>query len=449
MTHNPRDSVRSRRPRCPKCGFVGAVAELQVRLAILRICYKVPLCDAGGISYYLIMAGPTVVLDLRFRVVRPDQEVFIVFPGRDYFLHQFFNLHGCIFPELPALDLIPKRRIQDQPDLDAKLMRSRAIDAWYLSGKRGDRPSRLLSDYKKRRAPRWLPQTRGVLAGFFDRAKNGDLVVVPGPTTFSNVLIGEIDDQIPNDLARFEEITVPEVWENEKVPSRRVRWLAHVLRGNCSLDLQRRFPSPNAVRTLEREARAEIYSLAYGSYSIEDSYTSKFDVTSADFSTRDDYHLQQFFNVIAAICEQLETRPQPLARRAPRDALPTVIPGSGFDEVIDLLTSDDYIPSLSVNINSPGSLVLSCAKVVPLVAAGVLALSVLGAEPTWEALAQGKVTVNNSEATKDDACTAKVAAEVIEQLKLMGLARWQEICKKAQQLHTHTGINGKSKAEIK
>lgn len=121
-----------------------------------------------------------------------------------------------------------------------------------------------------------------------------------------------------------------------------------------------------------------------------------------------------------------------------------------LDDIIDLLTDDAYVPVLSININSPGSLVLSCAKVVPLVAAGVLALSVLGADVTWEAMAQGKVVVKNSETpNKADPCTAQVSNEVLEQLRLMGYERWQEVCKKAHELHSHTGLNGKSKAEKK
>jgi hypothetical protein len=384
------------------------------------------------------MAGQSIVLDLKFRVVSPEQEAFIVFPGQNYALYPYFVTLSRIFPELPALDLVPKKRIAEQPDLDAKLRRSRAIDVWYSSGKKDDtRPSRKLSDYTNRRTPKWLPNTRGVLTGFFDRARKGDLVIVPPNSIFSRVLIGELLDD------NLEEIMVPEVWEREKVPSRRVRWLATPLRGECSIELQRRFPSPNAVRMLDREARAEVYSMAYGSYSIEDSFTSKFDVTSADFSTRDDYHLQQFFNVVASICQQIEAKLQP-------HSATTDLGAKNLDEIIDLLTDDTYVPALSVNINSPGSLVLSCAKVVPLVAAGVLALSVLDADTTWQAVAGGKVIVQNSETpAKDDQCTAKVSAEVLEQLKLMGYERWQEVCKRAQQLQKDTGLKGKSKAEKK
>src|ERR1700722_6518982 len=122
------------------------------------------------------MVVPSVVLDLRFRVIGPAQQVFIVFPGQNYALYPQFVTLSRIFPELPGLDLVPDKRVADQPDLDAKLLRSRAIDAWYSDGKKdGTRPSRQLGDYKNRRGPKWLPNTRGVLMGFLDRAQKGGL----------------------------------------------------------------------------------------------------------------------------------------------------------------------------------------------------------------------------------------------------------------------------------
>jgi hypothetical protein len=85
----------------------------------------------------------SIILDLGFRVVRPDQEIFIVFPGQNYALYSYFFTQQHIFPELPALDLVPKKRISEERDLDAKLLRSRAIDAWYSGGKKDDnRPAK-------------------------------------------------------------------------------------------------------------------------------------------------------------------------------------------------------------------------------------------------------------------------------------------------------------------
>jgi hypothetical protein len=221
-----------------------------------------------------------------------------------------------------------------------------------------------------------------------------------------------------------------------------VKWLASPERGECSLQLQRRFPNPNAFRELEEILCPEIHTMAYGSYSIQGRFTSRFDITSAEFSTKDDYYLQQIFTLVASISEQFNKH---LVDRGLEIDLTT----KQIDDIIELLTDRTYVPNLTVNINSPGSLVLSCAKVVPLVVAGLLALTTLSADTVWNALEAQEIKVKNTEAPTNDACTADVGSEVLQQLKMMGYDRWQEMCKKAQALRTHNGLQEKSRATIK
>jgi hypothetical protein len=376
----------------------------------------------------------TIVLDLRFRVVRPDHQIFAVFPGHGYFLYPSFVSQSRIFPELPGLDLVAGTPIAEQPDLEKKVYRSRRIANWYASRKRQERPPRRLSSYSQIRRTRELSQTIGVLTGFFGRAEKGDLVVVPPHRISDRVLIGELLD--PPDT--FREITVPEFWENEKVPSRRVRWLAFPRRGDLSVELQQRLPSPNAFRLLDPEVRAEVYSLAYGSYSIADGYINRFDVTTADFNTIDDYYLQEIFNTIGALTElhdigNLKDKAASLG---------------GFGDIIANLTDNSYISDLRIDISSPGSLILSCSKLVPLIASGILALTLLGADATWEAAEAGKIHVENSHAPDDDICTPKVSAAVLDEIKVMGYARWKLLCERAEALRKRTGLTEQSKASI-
>jgi predicted Mrr-cat superfamily restriction endonuclease len=88
-----------------------------------------------------------------------------------------------------------------------------------------------------------------VLAGFFDRANKGDLVVVPPPDLVGNVLIGELRDDPQN----FENVAIPELFGTDEVPTRKVKWLTHVPKADLSLGMLRRFPRPNAFTLLDRE----------------------------------------------------------------------------------------------------------------------------------------------------------------------------------------------------
>ncbi len=330
------------------------------------------------------------------------------------------------------MDLVPGTPLDEQADLDKKVARSRRIAEWYGSDKRRDMPSRRLDDYASIRRTKAFSATLGVLNGYFSRAKQGDLVIVPPQSVFSNALIGELLDG-PTDFS----VTQVPLWGDEAVPSREVKWLATVPRGDFSLDLQRRFPSPNAFRVLDADARTEVYRIAYGNYSFDGSFSSRFDVTSADFSTKNDYYLQQIFTSIAAICQHIESG----------YPLPTGIASQSWDPFIALLTDHAYIPSLTININSPGSLALSCARLVPLVAAGLLALTDLGADATWHAATNDQLVIMNSDAPQRDPCTAQVEQEIREQLNLMGYERWTELCKRALELKKATGLKEKSKAK--
>lgn len=378
------------------------------------------------------MAG--IRLDLRFRVVPADRQIFIAFPGRGYGLYDHFHRLDCIFPQLPGLDLFPGRPFDQQPEILARIARARRLRNWHRSKQKGDMPSRRLSDYTKVDAG--LYTHKGVLAGMFERAQKGDLVIVPPGNLIGHVLVGELLD----DPDHFENTEIPELFERDKVPARRVKWLATTPKADLSLGMLRRFPKPNAFTLLDREFYQEIYSLAYGSYSLEDDiYISRFDVTEADFSTIDDYRIQQIFNAVAAMSQQRDA--------GTASAVNAVQTADGWDGIIDLLSDPAYIPDLSVNINSPGSLTLSCRRVVPLVVAALVALSALGAQATWNAVQAQTLKIENSQAPSGDACTAKVAEETLEQLKLMGYARWQNLCKKIAETKANTGLKEHSKAK--
>lgn len=373
-----------------------------------------------------------VVLDLNFRVLSSEQQIFIAFPGKGYGLYSRFYTMNRIFPQLPGLDLFPKRPFEEQPELLARIARARKLRNWHRGKRQGDLPSRRLSDYG--RIDQGLYGHKGVLAGFFDRAMKGDLVVVPPPDLVGSVLIGELQDDPQN----FQNIEIPELFGTDEVPSRKVKWLATVPKADLSLGMLRRFPRPNAFTLLDREFYQEIFSLAYGSYSLDDSFTSRFDVTEADFNTIDDYRIQQIFNSVAALSQQIETN---------QTALKTLDKSAGWDAVIDLLSDPSYIPDLSVNINSPGSLTLSCRRIVPLVAAALIALAAVGAQATWDAAQAGTIKIENSSAPANDQCSADVAAETLEQLKMMGLERWKSLCKKVEETKKGTGLKEQSKAK--
>ncbi len=293
-------------------------------------------------------------------------------------------------------------------------------------------PSRQLADYG--RVDQSLFHLKGVIQGFFSRANRYDLVVVPPADILGQVLIGEFQDA----PLQFTNLYIPDLYDTDEVPARKVKWLARKSKAGMPLNLLKRFPKPNPFTLLDREFYQEIYSVAYGSYALEDAYTSRLDVTRADFRTIDDYKLQQIINAIAAMCQAVE---QPPENGVGQDL--------EWDDIIEMLSNEDYIPDLSVNINSPGSLVLSCKKVVPLVIAAILSLAALDAQQTWSAAQADTIHISNSAVPdpENDVCTAKVAEETLEQIRMMGFQRWQRLCKKIAEVKASTGLTEQSEAK--
>ena len=79
-----------------------------------------------------------------------------------------------------------------------------------------------------------------------------------------------------------------------------MRWLARFPKTELPFEILDALQKPNAAFIVERSLRGQFYKLAYGNYSINDLYSGRFEVTSADFDTFDDALLQAFFNFTAA-----------------------------------------------------------------------------------------------------------------------------------------------------
>lgn len=77
----------------------------------------------------------------------------------------------------------------------------------------------------------------------------------------------------------------------------------------------------------------------------------------------------------------------------------------------------------------------------------MVALSAMGAKETWTAAEAQTLVVKNSAAPAGDSCTGNVAEETLEQLKLMGYARWQNLCKKIAETKSNTGLKEQSSAK--
>jgi hypothetical protein len=226
------------------------------------------------------------------------------------------------------------------------------------------------------------------------------------------------------------QLTVGRLFGQESLPARSVRWLARIPKRDLPYSVLEALEKPNTAFLVERSHRALFYKIAYGNYSIDDYYSALFEVTSADFDTRDDVLLQAFFNFVAA------------NTKAVAEGSPLL----GFAEAA-FKDSGEYVAKLQTNVNSPGDIGLVSKVITPLVASVLFLLAVeVGPSARTEA-DNGTLILRNSKAAADDPCTANVFDSSMQFLKLLDLDEWPVACTHAQEVANKTGLKSPAKVE--
>ena len=369
-----------------------------------------------------------ITIDLNARVLTEKHNVFVVRPGKGYGLYNDFAQTSSLIAELPTLALKANVPL-DQQELRRQVNRSRAFRAWYRRGQPADdRPKRSLEDYSNEGGGNSASQLESVVRTYFEKIDLGDLVIVPPKSYMDDALIGEVTTSgLEPSTAK-----VPRRFGNEDLPSRSVRWIARMPKTDLPFSLLEALQKPNAAFLVERSLRGQFYKLAYGNYSLDDFYSGRFEVTSADFDTFDDVLLQAFFNFTAANTRAIaEGREQDVR---------------GFPEAA-FIDTGEYLAQLQTNINSPGFIALLSQKITPLVASALLLVAVQVGTGALAEIDAGTFVLRNSKAPQADVCTAEVERQVIRQIQLLGLDNWPAACEKAQEVVKRTGL--KSPATIR
>ncbi|WP_420479966.1 hypothetical protein [Brevundimonas sp. FT23028] len=359
-----------------------------------------------------------VRIDLNTRFIKGDERVFIARPGEDFRFYNDFNRNGRIFLDVPGLNLNGFNGPPAAAELAPLLGMSERVRSWHRKRRPPEAaPSRNPDDYQNF----GVTQRRAVIAGaireMYFGARKGELVIVPGPGYWSDVLIGEFAD----DPGIFASVDVDAIYPGERIPGRRVRWLTRVTKGSLDPELIRRLQTPHPFTLVGKSMRDELYRLAYPNFSFDDTYTAKIFTREPEFTTVDDLTIQLFVNQVVALWAGKELDEEP----------------ASVEKALAFLNAHpEVVPDLAININSPGNLTIYSQRLVPLVIAALLALALSGAAP----LNPADIEVVNSAAGATAECTAAVDESVKDILRIMGYDRWKETCDQLQATAARTGL---------
>jgi len=364
-------------------------------------------------------AGGTIEIDLRTKIVQQHEQVYVLFPGEEHSLYNNIVRRSAVYLDLPAFQIGGAKAAVDVSQMTERLALSDRVRNWHKNGRPEDKvPSRDLNDYRRASDT----NRRGLLGGALERLyfqmKPGDLVVVPGPGIWTDVYIGEV-------LGEPTVIRDEDNYPSEEIPARRVRWLTHKPKRAFSEDLVRRLGTPNYLIQLDRSLRDEIFASAYDNYIYNGKYVSKFTTSEHSFSTLDDFNIQAFVNFISGVLAAAEGD-------APAGMQFTL------DDALEILHANpDLIPSLTVNINSPGALTVFKDTILPIVLAAFMAL----ATSAHADAGPGHVKFVNSLAPATDLCAVQVDAAVKDAFTMMNYDSWKKACYRIQDAKKQTGIS--------
>lgn len=355
------------------------------------------------------MTDLTVSLDAY--VIPEDHRVYKCFPGKAYRFYELVRDESAVFLDILGLD---------QLGADATTWtRSTLIDT-------------IRTDRQKREADmvargRKVPKRTGYSAkgysrtdrrdatfavGFYQTAKQGDLIVVPAEGYQRDVLIGELLDP----PGKVVEVTAKDS-DGYTVTylGRRVKWLGRQAKRLFSDQLIGLLHSQTAFFDIGKRNYEAIYEIAYENFTVGDLYVASFKTTKQHFTSRDNLMVSVWFEALSAIRDAVEAEKT--------DGLKD----RSFYEIAFAATPSDA-SELSININSPGEFVLRSAKEFALVAMALFTLA--SAQPSLAdartAHVEAKVVGNaNTE------CLGKVDESVRRYIDALGAKGWQEACKMA------------------
>jgi hypothetical protein len=373
-----------------------------------------------------------IYFDLNARIIPPDREVFVTRPGKGYKLYLDFVQNDVVGPDLPHLELIPGKTLADHKDLDRRVRRARAIRNWHRGKRIEKRPSTSLSDYSDSKTDKSIASLRAVISGFFEKAKEGDLVIVPPSAYSQDAYIGEITSS-STDYVKVKS----QIYDDDTITGRRVKWLERIQKRQLPTPILNALEHPTSIYLLGRTDRPAIYETAFKTFidmsRNEPDFIARFLVSSETYTTSADFLLQAFFNRVASNKKQLD---------AGQELIPTFY-AAAFDHL------GPYALDLRTNVNSPGFLSLGSKFATPLIAAVLFAIA-LEVPNAQEALKDGIITIGNSKAPPNDPCTAGIIAGTLSQMQMLGLTEeWAKACEIAKRAAENGGITSTITVEKK
>ena len=364
-----------------------------------------------------------VTVDIRTRFIQDETKVYILFPGRGYRYADTMRETGLIFLDIPGFPIFSDGDVPGRSDIVKSIVLSERVRTWHNHNRPPDKePDRRLDRITDFKETPWRRQFAAIIENFFTIPKQGDIFIVPGRMENSPVLFGEVVDEPGSCVALKSPFEFGEI-----IPARRVHWIKEMPRRTLPRWLDKKFPSPNPLRQVERSQFQYIFDMMYERYYFDGRFAVKIATESKEFSALDSYLLNQVVLYVAALHENYhESNIKDFALKS-------------ISDVVAHISFSDDIPELRVVIQSPGFIVIDAKNVIPIIASIFMTIGTGGgacAEPP-----SAKIVNSADQSALSKQCVGDIEMEVNQDIEMMGYKRWQELCRAEREARQRALLN--------
>lgn len=286
-------------------------------------------------------SGP--VVDLGVTVIPDDHKLWKVFPGEGYkFLNSMLESH-LVFMDIRNLDELG----EDPSEWDYDdLVEHVSLDRW-------SRQVAASGNATERRVSPTDKQNATMVEGLLSTAKKGDIVIIPHTGSDGNVTIGQLTGK-PNKIST---IILKDGRRNHTYIGRKFKTLDVLKKRRLPVELVELLQTPITFFDTGNAARLEIYEKCYGSYIYDRINTATYETSKDVYTSRDNRTVSTWMEFIDVISNS------DAFTAARRDA-----DSNSIVDLIDAAKLDELDRSdLSININSPGEIIMKAVASSPLV----------------------------------------------------------------------------------
>lgn len=376
-------------------------------------------------------------IDLASPVIKADQPVYMLHPGKGYHLFGGFLANSTIATDLPNLDLFDGLSPNRAENIDAQISRSRAMRDW-LNLNESQRASTIvdldlkkyLTESKRRYHDSYIENLVEILWNF----PTGTVVFVPSPDLSMSGFFCELKPNTENRV-KFKGNGAARDYTYLGRPVDNIKKVDMRLIPKEILDSKSR---QSVITELDGTLSERMYRLYYGSFIISGGiHQIEVDVPSDTFRPGDS-------NIVNALANMIEDNLQ-------KSFDPAVAPKTGATSLEDaaFMAFDGSELQMHARLNSQGVLQIAAKSITPLLVSIILSLGTqASSQEIFDALKNTQITVENSRCPMDKDFTKSVEKGFYSVIQMMGEKNVADICRRVTQLRDRTKVTTDTRVQV-